>query len=137
VDDALRLWLEALAAGAVGQRVRVVPLAGDAQALGRAGWDGEAWVIRLDPAIQSGDVLHVLYHEAGHIALGHVAKGEPTVTASPAGDTGAMQAVAAQLAAPIIAAREAEAETWALERMADLSPRVRMLTELLCQGGSK
>jgi hypothetical protein len=43
-----------------------------ATGLGRVGWSGGRWVIRLSPRLRGGALLRVALHEVGHVVLGHV-----------------------------------------------------------------
>ena len=43
-----------------------------ATGLGRVGWSGGRWVIRLSPRLRGRGLLHVCLHEIGHVVLGHV-----------------------------------------------------------------
>jgi hypothetical protein len=115
-------WLGLLAGAAVGESVRVEALEG-ADVAGLAGRDAAGAWIRVRAHLDADRTLKILYHEAAHHALGHIAKDQVTDDRPAAGSLRAV------LMRPQERDQEAEADAWASHYLDGLGPQVRWLTE--------
>lgn len=114
-------WLSLLASSLVGEHVSVRALRRH-DVMGVSGFGAGGWYIELAPELSAGDALKVLAHESGHLALGHIPRG---VVSAPRPAAGSALRVWADRRDERL---ELEAQRWADEALARLSPEVRAMS---------
>jgi hypothetical protein len=125
-SEPLYQWCSVLASSALGEPVTVKALQrGDV--LGLAGADERGWLVRLAPGLSGDELLHVLMHECGHLASGHVARGVVTLERPAVGSLGEVLARRREVE------QERQAEAWCEARLATVGESVRWLTGVLSE----
>lgn len=79
--------------------------------MGVASHDGGAWLLTLSGSLRGERPLKTLFHELGHVVLGHIATGPQTIATAKATDTKHLLHHAAT--APGRAQREEDVDAWA------------------------
>lgn len=130
MTDDLADWLAALGQLELGEPVRVVWRSDEGPPMGAVSWvGGNGWRVELAQGQSDDELLITMFHELGHVVLGHVTRG--------AGESGRVRLwdglarVDPAYVRRLAAEREAAAEAWARQRVACLGPMTLAVTRAL------